>query len=234
MKLKNIRKIRNVSIIVILLCLLIAYPVSGHNSGSTTGTGISVLVSIVIITCVSAVIGIISTVLRGRFNSPIEQVHSHRIIAVLFIIIGLTAVGSIMMERITMGVVGAYFGLLFGTILSIRSAGSACSTTAIGSIMIHRFIEGSALASISITGEIFGIFTVITLTTHATIECVSLSGYQRISRIGAIGSILAVTFSLVIGFILGSLGIRAANTIATDLIISIIGGLLAALGISEV
>lgn len=226
-------RLANVGVLILILNLLAVQSVSGHGSGSTTKTGYDILFATGIIASLSAITGFAAVALRGYIKIPMRKAHNHKIVGFLFIIIGLSAISSVVMTQVVLGVIGATFGLLFGTILLTQHSSSSCSKTAIGSIMTHRFIEGSALAALSTTGRMISVFGIVILTIHATIECISLGAYQKITRTRAMASILIITFSFILGFSTGIFGFLNTDTAATELLISAIGSLLFVIGVSE-
>lgn len=226
-------RLANVGVLIFILNLVAVQSVSGHGSESTTKTGFDILFATGVIAIISAIAGFAAVALRGYIKIPIKKAHNHRLIGALFIIIGLSATSSVVMTQAVLGVIGATFGLLFGIILLTRQSSSSCSKTAIGSIMTHRFIEGSALAALSTTGRMISVFGIVILTIHATIECISLGAYQKITRTRAMASILIITFSFILGFSTGIFGFLSTDTAATELLISAIGSLLLVIGVSE-
>lgn len=216
----------------ISICFMIQ-PVSAHGSVRTTSLGINVLSVITIVAGISATIGFITVSLRNQIESPIESVYTHKLVGVLFVGIGLTAASSVMLKHLFAGLIAGGIGILIGTVIATQHSCSARPKTAISSITIHRFIEGSALAALSIAGQTVSTLGIIALTIHAVVECISIGIYPEITWIQAIGSISIVTFSFAFGFGVGMLGLTAIEIVLTDLVISTIGGLLFALGISE-
>lgn len=219
-------------IFFISICFMIQ-PVSAHGSVQTTRLGINVLSVITIVVGISATIGFMAVALRNQIESPIKSFHTHKLVGVLFVSIGLTAASSVMLKHSFAGLIAGGIGILIGTVISTQHSCNARPKAAISSIIIHRFIEGSALAALSIAGQTVSTLGVIALTIHAVVECTSIGIYPEITRIQAIGSITIVTFSFVFGFGVGMLGLTAIEMILTDLLIATIGGLLFALGISE-
>jgi len=219
--------------LVFTVLFSMSQPVSAHGSTSTSETGVNLLFATGTIAGVSVIIGLVAVTLRNQVELPVEWSHNHKLVGILFIIIGLTATSSVIVSQVTSGIIGGAFGLSFGTLLFTRRSHSACSKAAISSIIVHRFIEGSALAALSTTGRMISALAVVILTIHATIECISLGAYQKISRIQAISSILIITFSFILGFGIGLFGFTATETVVAELLIAAVGGLLFVLGISE-
>lgn len=219
--------------LVFMLTFLLSRPVSAHGSASTSDTGINILFAMGIIAGVSAIIGFSAVILRDQVELPARWFHNHKIVGMLFILIGVTAIISVIINQTILGIIGGALGLSAGIVLFVRRSRIACSNAAISSITLHRFVEGSALAALSTTGQLISVLGIVILSTHATIECISLGTYREISQIQAIGSILIVTISFIIGFGTGLLGFTAAKTVVAELSIAAVGGLLLILGISE-
>lgn len=219
--------------LVFILIFLMSQPVSAHSSASTSETGVNFLFAMGTIAGVSAIIGLITVAFRNHIKLPVKWSHNHKLVGILFIVIGLTATSSVIITQFILGIIGGALGLSLGTLLFTRRSHNACSKAAISSIIVHRFIEGSALAALSTTGRLISVLGIVILTVHATIECISLGAYQKISRIQAIGSVLIVTFSFILGFGTGLLGFTATETVVAELSIAAVGGLLFILGISE-
>lgn len=188
---------------------------------------------ITIVVGISVTIGFIAVALRNQIESPIETFHSEKLVGALFVGIGLTAASSVMLKQLVVGLIAGGIGVLIGIILATQHSCSTRPKTAIGSITIHRFIEGSALAALSIAGQTVSTIGIIVLTIHAVVECISIGIYPKITRIQAIESIFIITFSFAFGFGVGILGLTATETILTEWVIATVGGLLFALGISE-
>lgn len=208
-------------------------PASAHSSAHGAGSGVDALLVITIVAGISAATGFAAVVLRGRIESPVGAVRGRRLVGALFVGIGSTAAGSVVLERTVAGLVAGGSGVLLGAALVTCRACGTHSKAAIGSITVHRFIEGTALAALSIAGRTVGILGMIVLTVHAAVECLSIGIHPDITRGQAVGSVSVVTLGFASGFGVGTLSFTASGAVWTELVIAAVGGLMCALGVSE-
>lgn len=110
-------------------------PAAAYDPANSAGPGFDGLVVITTVIRFSALTGIAGTALRSRFESPARAARIHRLSAGLFVGIGLTATGSVVITRIGTGLGAGSIGLLVGGVLITQRGSDAHVTAAISSMV---------------------------------------------------------------------------------------------------
>jgi hypothetical protein len=97
-------------------------------------------------------------------------------------------------------------------------------TAAVGSIAVHRVVEGGVVAVLVSAGQTVGRVSILVLLSHATAECVSLGLHPKISCLQAEGATFVVTFGFASGIGLGTLGLAVTGPVVIDGAIAAGGG----------
>ena len=173
----------------------------------------------------------------GGYRSAGGLRSSHRISAVvgpLLVVLGVLAAAASLNRHAAVAVGGILLGLVGGGILVRRGDEQTCADATVGTIVLHRLVEGVTLAAAYAAGSAVGAFGAILLAGHATAECVAIAGGDGIGgRRRALGAVVLIQVVFVGGIVVGVLAVDGLPTVPRTGILGIVGGLLSVLGIVE-
>lgn len=208
-------------------------PATAHGAPQTDGTTIPVPTVAAVVTILSATAGLVAIGAHSRHRTPTMVKYVHRVVGVLFIGIGAAASVSILQRALPVALGGVSIGILGGTLLTVYTADNTRPELAVGAIAIHRFIEGSTLAALSVAGQAISIVSVAVLTLHAVLECLSIGLHPSFTRLQAFGAVLIVTVGFALGLGIGTVGFTAIGATSEEWVVATVAGLLIVFGTAE-
>jgi len=208
-------------------------PVAAHGTAHTAERGIDLPVGVAIVSVLGVSAGLLAVLGRDRLHTSTGSPRSARLVGILLMGIGAAAGGSVFLQQPSTAVAGGAVGIGTGVIVAARGSCGLCAEVTVGAIAVHRLAEGVTIAALSAAGTAVSLFGVIVLASHTVIESVAIGLQPDLGRVQALGAILTVTAVFVLGTGLGIVGLGAAETIPTQWIAAIAGGLLVIFGLSE-
>lgn len=209
-------------------------PAAAHNTSRLGGGTVSFPAVVVSIAGVSVATGVVAVWSRGRGSVPGLSSSVEGLVGVLFVGLGGAAVGSVFLDTPAAALAGGTVGGVVGTGLLSYQTGTTGPTLAVGSIVIHRVVEGATLAAFWTAGATVTALAVPVLTAHAAVECVSIGIHPAFTRREALGAVLVVTFGFALGLAGGAVGLSVIERVPTQWVLATVGGLLITVGIADV
>lgn len=200
--------------------------VAAHGS-ATAGDGIVPLPgALAVVTLLGVSAGVVAAITRDPGGPHLVG----RAVGPLLVGIGGWAAVSVAISRPMLGLGGTLIGIFGGVVFARRGH---CGDVATGAIAVHRFVEGVALAALSVTASAVGLVGLVVLTVHTVAECIAVGGQPDCSRSRAVGAVLVIAGAFVAGAGLGTVGLVAVPTALRTGAIAIVGGLLFTVGLVE-
>lgn len=103
----------------------------------------------------------------------------------------------------------------------------------LGGICLHRVLEGVLVGAVSITNAVVGVFGVVVVASHATLETAIVGGLYRQHRLRAVGAITLLQVGYTIGAIVGVVAGVSVPVSAQNLALGLVAGILLIVGSRE-
>lgn len=206
-----------------------AHPVAAHGGVPAGGAGFDVPVAVVIVATAGVLAGTGVVVARDGTATGRYARYLSRLVGPLLVCIGGLAALSALFRQPGMAAGGVAVGLGIGAVLATRATHSTRTAMTTGTIGLHRFAEGAALASLALVGPAVTALGVAVLAGHTALECVVVAG-QRTRPVAAITAVCAVSGLFVLGAAAGAVGLFAVP-VSRALLGAVLGGALLAFGL---
>lgn len=211
--------------------LSVARPAVAHGSVPTGVNGVDTPLVLVVVVALGVLSGAAVVVLRERASTERYAQVGSRVLGPLLVVVGGLAVFSATARQPTLGVGGIAVGGAIGALLVVRAGHDTRTGVTTGAIALHRFLEGVALAALSLVGPSVTALGVLVLAGHTVLECVVVAG-QRARPTAALLAVCGVSGMFVLGAAAGTAGVaivpgsRVAST-------AVLGSVLLVFGLSE-
>lgn len=179
-----------------------AHPYTGDVPVTIGGVlAISILAGLVI----GGVIVVVGTRRAGRIPGTIS-----RWFGPVLVVLGLTYAVPAVRESVVKSVIGGLGGGIAIWMVSTRTRDSHHVTGIVSAIVVHRIVEGVALAVGSLAGSTVGLIGALIIAGHASIESAVVGGVAISSgRVRAIIAVLVVQAGFVAGAVIGGTTVAA-------------------------
>jgi hypothetical protein len=138
---------------------------------------------------------------------------------------------------------GAPFGVAAGTLAGVGVVATArgravtdcgaCADAALGTVTLHRGLEGVALATLYAADATLGLVGAAVLTTHAAAETAAVGSLYATTRRYALGAVCLLQAGFVVGVATGWRLIDAVPPVAETGVLALVGSILLAVGVRE-
>jgi hypothetical protein len=210
--------------------LLLARPAVAHGLVSTGVNGVDTPLVLAVMVALGVLSGVAAIVVRKHASTERCARVGSRVLGPLLVMIGGLAALFATARRPALAVGGIAAG--GAAVLLVAWAGHNTRTgVTTGAIALHRFLEGVALAALSLVSPSVTVFGVLVLAGHTVLECVVVAG-QRARPMAALLAVCGVSGMFVLGAAAGTAGIA---TIPGSRVVStaVLGSVLLVFGLSE-
>ena len=211
--------------------LLLARPAVAHGLVPTGVNGVDTPLVLAVVVALGVLSGVAAIVVGKHASTERCARVGSRVLGPLLVMIGGLAALSATARRPALAVGGIAAGGAAAVLLVAWAGHDTRTGVMAGAIALHRFLEGVALAALSLVSPSVTVFGVLVLAGHTVLECVVVAG-QRARPMAALLAVCGVSGMFVLGAAAGTAGIA---TIPGSRVVStaVLGSVLLVFGLSE-
>lgn len=227
------------SLTLVWLVLVATAPVRAHGFDSTDGHAVPFVVVLALSVGVGTVGGLLAlryAIWTERFREATQQ-RLAVALGLVLLLLGLSVLLPSAATRPVTALLGGTLGCVVGWALLVRphrgvEATVDRATVVSGALVVHRLVEGVALAAVYVAGGTLGVAAVVLLTAHGTLESVALgvefgtAGRWR----GGVRALAAIQLSYVAAALLAMSATTSLTTLTQGLVVAAAAGVLLVVG----
>ncbi|WP_458209915.1 hypothetical protein [Haladaptatus sp. NG-SE-30] len=223
-----------------VICSVSTFSVPASAHGEAEAGHIPVGFAVVIgLPVVAGLLGGIIAIRHRRMTHQIEaRKRTSYALSFLLVFLGGTLVFAAIRMSLLVGIIGGTIGVASavwvtgpGTTTRLEHPGHAHLT--LGTICIHRLLEGIVLGALYSTGAVVGLVGATTLAAHTALETAAVGGLYASHRVQALGTIVFVQLAYVVGAVSGLVMTGVIPVSVRITVLALAGGVLLVTGVTE-